>query len=215
LLRRCRIPVLDIDHQLGRASAEVTQARRVVGRRRPVPVGDRVRLRPEAAGILFGGGFPREPAIDARRAAQRAIYHVQRELEAAIAGADVAIALCDRGTIDGAAYWPGPDSLWEAVGTTLDAELARYAAVIHLRTPDLGLGYDRSNPLRIETAVEARAIDERIATVWAHHPHRFEIAPASEFLAKAARAVEILRGELPECCRRHVPVPGAHHTSIT
>jgi predicted ATPase len=173
-----------------------------------------LRVLPEAAGILFGGGFPREPAIDARRAAQRAIYHVQRELEEAIAGADVAVALCDRGTVDGAAYWPGPGSLWEAVGTTLDAELARYAAVLHLRTPDLALGYDRSNPLRIETAVEARAIDERIAAAWARHPRRFEIAPASEFLAKAARAVEILHGELPECCRRHVPVPGAPHTSI-
>lgn len=166
-----------------------------------------LRVLPEAAGILFGGGFPREPGTDAQRATQRAIYHVQRELEAATAGADVAIALCDRGTVDGAAYWPGPGTLWDAVGTTLAAELARYAAVLHLRTPELGLGYDRSNPLRIETAAQAREIDERIATAWASHPHRFEIAPASEFLAKAARAVEILHGELPPCCRRHVPVP--------
>jgi hypothetical protein len=168
-----------------------------------------LRVLPEAAGVLFGGGFPREDGSDARRAAQRAIYFVQRELEAAVLGADVAIALCDRGTVDGAAYWPGPASLWEAVGTTLDAELARYDAVIHLRTPALEMGYDHSNPLRIETAIQARAIDERIATAWARHPRRFEIAPASEFLTKAARAVEILRGELPECCRRHVPLPSA------
>jgi hypothetical protein len=166
-----------------------------------------LRVLPEAAGILFGGGFPRESGVDARQAAQRAIYHVQRELEATTAGTDVSIALCDRGTIDGAAYWPEPGTLWDAVGTTLDAELARYSAVLHLRTPDLGLGYDRTNPLRIETAVEARAIDERIAIAWARHPRRFEIAPASEFLAKAARAVEILRGELPACCQRHMPVP--------
>jgi hypothetical protein len=168
-----------------------------------------LRVLPEAAGILFGGGFPREDGPDAMRAAQRAIYFVQRELEAATAGADVAVALCDRGTIDGAAYWPGPEPLWDAVGTTLDAELARYAAVIHLRTPGVDTGYDHSNPLRIETAGEARALDGRIAAAWARHPRRFEIAPASEFLAKAARAVEILRGELPDCCRRHIPVPGA------
>lgn len=168
-----------------------------------------LRVLPEAAGILFGGGFPRENGPDTRRAAQRAIYFVQRELEAATAGADVAIALCDRGTVDGDAYWPGPGSLWEAVGTTLDAELARYDAVIHLRTPALVMGYDHSNPLRIESAGEARVLDERVAAAWARHPRRFEIAPASEFLAKAARAVEILRGELPACCQRHILLPSA------
>lgn len=81
--------------------------------------------------------------------------------------------------------------------------------MIHLRTPGLEIGYDRSNPRRIESAAQARAIDERIAAVWSRHPRRFEIAPATEFLAKAARAVEILRGELPACCQRHIPVPGA------
>jgi len=166
-----------------------------------------LRVLPEAAGILFGGGFPREDGPDAARATQRAIYFVQRELELAARGADVAIQLCDRGTVDGAAYWPGPGSLWDAVGTTGDAELARYDAVIHLRTPALAMGYDHSNPLRIESAAQARSIDDQIAAAWARHPRRFEIAAASKFLAKAARAVEILRGELPECCRRHVPVP--------
>jgi len=32
-----------------------------------------LRVLPEAAGILFGGGFPRSDGLDARRAAQRAI----------------------------------------------------------------------------------------------------------------------------------------------
>jgi len=168
-----------------------------------------LRVLPEAAGILFGGGFPRIESAEARRAAQRAIYYVQRELEVATAASDVAIALCDRGTVDGVAYWPGPDSLWLTVGTTNEAELARYAAVIHLRTPELAMGYDHSNPLRVETATEAHAIDERIASAWAQHPRRFEIAATSDFLSKAARAVEILRQELPPCCQRHIPVPEA------
>jgi hypothetical protein len=99
------------------------------------------------------------------------------------------------------------------VGTTLDAELARYTAVIHLRTPAVEMGYDHSNSLRIETAVEAQAIDERIAMAWERHSRRFEVAPASSFVAKAARAVEILRDELPECCRRHIPVPGRSMSS--
>ena len=165
---------------------------------------DHVKVLPEAAGILFGGGFPRGDALELRRAAQRAIFFTQRELEAVGDASDAAIVLCDRGTIDGLAYWPGPAGLWSAVGTTLEQQLARYHAVIHLRTPGAQGGYDHSNPLRIESAVEAAAVDERILHAWEHHPRRFVVEPAADFLAKAARALEALRGELPECCRRHV-----------
>jgi ABC-type molybdenum transport system ATPase subunit/photorepair protein PhrA len=41
-----------------------------------------VRVLPEAAGVIFGGGFPREDDVECQRAAQRAIFYVQRELEA-------------------------------------------------------------------------------------------------------------------------------------
>lgn len=164
---------------------------------------DHVRVLPEAAGVVFGGGFPRGSGTEMRRAAQRAIFYVQRELEATVHAENIAIALCDRGTIDGSAYWPGPGELWPAVGTTLADQLARYDAVIHLRTPTTDGGYNNLNPLRVETAVEAAALDARIARVWAGHPRRFEVPAAGEFLAKAARAIEIVRGELPECCQHH------------
>ena len=52
---------------------------------------------PESAGILFGGGFPRGGAVIQRRAAQRAIYFVQRELEESVATEDLAIAQEHRG----------------------------------------------------------------------------------------------------------------------
>ena len=39
---------------------------------------------PEAAGVVFGGGFPRGTLAYQRRAAQRAIFHVQRELESLV-----------------------------------------------------------------------------------------------------------------------------------
>ena len=165
---------------------------------------EHVTVLPEAAGIVFGGGFPRASDGDKLRAAQRAIFYVQRELEAAASGDDAAIVLCDRGTLDGLAYWPGPDDLWASVGTTLAEQLARYAAVIHLRTPSKNGGYNHDNPLRIETAAEARVIDDAIARVWAQHPRRFVIEPDHSFLVKAARALEHLRREMPECCKGHV-----------
>jgi predicted ATPase len=162
-----------------------------------------VRIVPESAGIVFGGGFPRDRSREGGRAAQRAIFYVQRELEAVVSAEDVAIALCDRGTIDALAYWPGPDAFWPGVGTTLDEQLARYHAVIHLRTPSALDGYNHQNPLRIESAAEANAIDARIAEAWAKHPRRYEVPSAPDFLVKAKRVIDIVRGELPPCCRHH------------
>jgi hypothetical protein len=169
---------------------------------------EHIAVLPEAAGIVFGGGFPRRSSTAARRAAQRAIWRVQRALEELVVGeGNVAVALCDRGTLDGEAYWPGPESLCEVEGTTARAELARYSAVIHLRSPPADGGYNHVNPLRIESAEEARAIDDRIFAAWAEHPHRVVIDSTDDFITKLAAAVSAIRAELPACCRTH-PVPG-------
>lgn len=163
-----------------------------------------VRVLPEAAGIVFGGGFPRTGSPDWLRAAQRAIFFVQRELESTGDSDNAAIVLCDRGTVDGAAYWPGPDSFWDAVGTTLEREMSRYDAVIHLQTPTVDGGYNHENPLRTESAAVAAEIDLRLLRIWEAHPRRFIVPPTHEFLDKAARVVEILKGEMPDCCNRRL-----------
>jgi len=168
-----------------------------------------VHVLPEAAGIVFGGGFPRGHTLEQRRPAQRAIFYVQRELEATAGAADAAIVLCDRGTIDGLAYWPGPEDMWEPLGTSLDEQLARYHAVIHLRTPPLDAGYNHDNPLRVESAAEAAEIDAKIAAAWARHPRRFEVPATHDFLSKATRAMELVQAELPACCRGPLAVPRA------
>ena len=163
---------------------------------------EHVTVLPEAAGIVFGGGFPRDGSLPRRAAAQRAIFHVQRELEAVGDDGNPAVVLCDRGTVDGWAYWPGPGDFWSAVGTTQADELARYHAVIHLRTPAADGGYDRSNPLRTEGAPEAALIDARIDEAWSGHPRRFVVDATPDFLTKAERSIAILQAEIPECCRR-------------
>lgn len=170
---------------------------------------EHVALLPEAASIVFGGGFPRHTSDAGRRAAQRAIFRIQQEVETLVDEEQrVAIALCDRGTIDGLAYWPGPrDAYWTALGTTHQQELARYAAVIHLESPGLSQGYNHANLLRVESAEEAVAIDARIGDAWKEHPRRFVVPSTADFVEKAGRALELMRAELPPCCRTHRLVP--------
>ena len=160
-----------------------------------------VHILPEAAGILFGGRFPRGIERFELQAAQRAIYHVQRELEYMADNLPgLAVVVCDRGTVDGAAYWPGPGELWNAVGSSAAAELARYDAVIHMRTPT-PVAYNHVNPLRIESAAEATAIDARIAEAWSPHPQRMFVQSTAYFMDKARTALASLVEQLPECCR--------------
>ncbi|MEX2244901.1 MAG: ATP-binding protein [Fimbriimonadaceae bacterium] len=166
---------------------------------------EHVAILPEAAGIVFGGGFPRHDSEPGRRGAQLAIYHVQRSIELVVIGErQVGIALCDRGTLDGLAYWPGTEeSYFEQTGTSQATEYERYAAVIHLRSPSAEHGYNRENKLRIESAAEASAIDERIAQAWAKHPRVVTIECVEDFFAKARVALETVRSELPKCCLSH------------
>ncbi len=162
---------------------------------------EHVVILPEAAGIVYGGGFPRRPDAGSLRAAQRAIYHVQRELEREILEqGTAALVLCDRGTVDAAAYWPGdPADFWRDVGSSAAAELARYTAVIQMRTPPAS-EYNHNNPLRTETAEQAAAIDLRITDAWHDHPRRVVVDHRPDFLEKARVALRIVRQEVPPCC---------------
>lgn len=157
--------------------------------------GGAVDVLPEAAGIIFSGGFPRRPSLPARRAAQRAIFHVQRQLElVALEERNAPVVLCDRGTLDGVAYWPGdPAEFWRSVGAAHDSELARYSAVIHLRTPDIAHGYNHQNPVRTESAEQAAEIDQRILIAWAGHPRRFVIPSSDNFVDKLDATLNVLR----------------------
>jgi predicted ATPase len=157
-----------------------------------------VEVLPESASIVFSGGFPRRDGDVARRCAQRAIYRVQAELETMALGNDIAAALCDRGTLDALAYWPGGWSdFFAELGTTMEAELARYAAVVHLRVPDDVSDYRRSE-IRRESWAEAREVDARLIEVWARHPRRVIIDGARDFMEKASGALLAIRAELSE-----------------
>ena len=158
---------------------------------------------PEAASILWSGGFPRRQTMAARTAAQRVIVRLQIEMQRmVIEEGHAALILCDRGTLDGLAYWPRSEAeYFAAFDSDRERELARYAAVIQLQPPSAAHGY-RSEGHRTETAVEAAAIDLRIGRAWSGHPHHVFVESQEDFLVKLRRTVDVIRSHLPACCRR-------------
>jgi predicted ATPase len=150
-------------------------------------IGDRVVLVPEAATLLYSGGFPRVTGAEAQRHAQAAIYHLQRNLEEVqSARFPGRILLCDRGTIDGSAYWPqGTPGFFEAMGTTEEAELARYDAVLFFESAAVGgEPIEGGNPMRVESIEEAAAIDHRLRTAWGKHPQFVVVRHNPSFFRK-------------------------------
>ena len=149
---------------------------------------------PEAASIIFKGGFWRLESSSGRAAAQRAIFHIQNEMETLVKDEKKwQMGLCDRGSLDGVAYWPyEEDSFWKMCNTDFKTELLKYYAVIHLHTPSDNQGYNHSNPLRTESAAFASVIDKKIEAIWAQHPRYHSIDSHSDFMTKAQTAIELI-----------------------
>jgi predicted ATPase len=152
---------------------------------------------PEAASIIFGGGWPRRKTTTGVQYQQKAIFLVQRELESLIVGENPdRLIVCDRGSLDGVAYWPGPgpsSDFLNAVGSSFEEEVQRYDWIIHLDTAPASY-YDLTNPLRNESFEEAWKVNERIKQAWALHPQRFIIDnnEGGQFLEKLQRALFVV-----------------------
>ena len=164
-------------------------------------IGERVVVVPEAATLLFSGGFPRGRISSAVHAAQKAIYHVQRNLEETQAALFPGrILLCDRGTVDGAAYWPDePHHFFQAVSSSLEEELMRYDAVIFFETAAAGgLNIEGGNPVRNESIQQALEVDRRLRVLWSRHP-RFVLVPHNaSFFKKISFGLAVMDGMVSE-----------------
>lgn len=160
-------------------------------------LGEKVVVVREAATLLYSGGFPRSATAGVKKATQRAIYHVQRNLEDAQADFyQGRILLCDRGTVDSAAYWPGrPESFFKEIGTSLEEELSRYDAVVFFETAAVG-GHtiiEGGNPARVESNRQAVELDRKLRALWSKHPHFHLIRNDGSFFKKMQTAFSILK----------------------
>lgn len=149
----------------------------------------KIAVLPESATTLFSGGFPRPSDADGKRLVQQAIFTVQRSLEGIYALEQPDRPhICDRGGLDGAAYWPGGLSRFlGAMGTTLDAEYRRYDAVIFLETSAFDEKiYPADNPHRLETPDQARRIDRALRNIYENHPRFYFVGHEVRFYEKVA-----------------------------
>jgi len=155
-----------------------------------------VSIVPEAASILYRGGFPRKTTAHGKKHAQRAICFVQRELEDLITDENkVQAIICDRGSLDSIAYWPGDEAdFFKSLNTTREQEIQRYDWILHMDTTSNG-SFDDQNPLRIESHKEANELNALVKAAWAGHARRIIIPHQKDFLqkiAKAKRVVELI-----------------------
>ena len=151
---------------------------------------------PEVATLMFQHVFPGVQSLAERRAVQRAIFEVQRNLEAvheSRRGPDQ-VLLCDRGVPDGAGYWPeGPAAFFETMRADWEAEILRYDAVLFLETAAAGgFSIAAGNEVRNETLEAAVQVDQQLRAVWRAHPNCVFIAHETEFEAKLARGSAVL-----------------------
>lgn len=154
---------------------------------------------PEAATQVYRQLRTRWDRIDAngRRDVQRRIYALQLEQEARAAREHRdRVLLLDRGTVDGAAYWPdGPEDYWRHLGTTCAAELARYDAVVWLETCAAIGAYDgdASNACRHEDTQLAVERGLAVLRLWEKHPNLTRVEAYPQFEDKLAAAGAVLR----------------------
>ncbi len=137
---------------------------------------------------------------------QEVLYHQLREEFRAQQLAEMfckRLILCDRGTLDGAAYTPGGvDAFCQLNGLEAIEELNRYAAVIHLESVATSAPHlygTAGNTNRFEDLERAQMLEHATRTAWGAHPRWVFIAGSQTIESKVAQVLKVvqalLRGE--------------------
>lgn len=176
--------------------------------------GEHVITVPETATLVLGSGFPPPgharihcPTEEWVRAFQGSILAIQQQVEASFErlarDCRVRLIVCDRGVLDGAAYWPGGrEAFLRHFDQSLDACFARYRRVLHLQSlaqshPHL-YGFD-GNISRYECLADAIGVERAVRAAWEGHPGHLVIPGETDPAVKIARVlahIEMMLAEL-------------------
>lgn len=150
---------------------------------------------PEAATMIFSGGIERSSNDQILKTQQIAIFNLQKHLE------DIqramfkhSIILCDRGSLDGLAYWPESDnSFFQSMHTSLEEELLRYDAVIFFESAaKSGESIKSNNPIRNESEQSAIDLDNKLQAIWSKHPNFNLIHSSASFINKVMFGIKTI-----------------------
>ncbi|MFN3453850.1 MAG: ATP-binding protein [Pseudobdellovibrio sp.] len=151
--------------------------------------GKKIKIVPEAASILYSGGFPRLKNYSGYLHAQQAILCTQKHLEDLLSeNHPDRLIVCDRGSLDSIAYWPDSEEhFFTTIGSTREIEFKRYQWVLHLDTAT-ETDYDTTNPIRTESFHEAILLNDKVKKSWEGHPQRQIITAEHDFFGKMQKA---------------------------
>ncbi len=159
-------------------------------------IGERVIVVPEAATMLFAGGFPatgRSPgASQARRPRSTTCNATSRTSRPPSTpnGSCCAIEAPSTAAPTGRTV---PTTSTRASAARTSRSSLRYDAVIFFETAALGShGFESENPVRTETQQEAVELDGRLRELWAPHPWFTVIPHSASFFRKMTVGLGIL-----------------------
>ncbi|HWG45336.1 MAG TPA: ATP-binding protein [Gemmataceae bacterium] len=167
--------------------------------------GDQVVTMPETATLLLSSGFPPPGHASIHsapdewiQAFQGAILSIQQEVEASCKrlarNCRVRLIVCDRGVLDGAAYWPGGrEAFLRHFGQSLEDCFARYQSVLHLQSlaeSHPHLYGPEGNAIRYEGLADALRVEQAVRAAWEGHPGLVLIPAEIEPRIKIARVLD-------------------------
>ncbi len=160
---------------------------------------DKITIVPEAATVLFSGGITRSENKQVSKMIQKTIFQLQKNMED-IHKAEFPdrLLVCDRGSLDGLAYWPDTESdFFKHVNSTFEQEIARYDAVIFFESA-ASTGHDISsnNPVRNESSKQAAQLDQKLQKIWSRHPQYYFVASSESFVRKIMFGIMTLENVL-------------------
>ena len=143
--------------------------------------------------------IPNPKSLYSRKCYQRALYHMQVELENIMTDRHPdKLILCDHGTLDCLTLWPdSPESFYKDVNSSLEKELARYDWVIQIN----GSSSKSDSPLPTTPPLSSQDF-------WCRHP-QFLTVPAKKgfsfcYIEIAKIIKDILAGVPYEKIRAHL-----------